>query len=580
MDLGGKLTKAIATIVPAALALTGCYSSYIYTTDGGCGDIVVADPYPELRVLSFTEQDAVDVVGFDAAWTLENVPEELRGNLSTGVTSTLPYGEIFKAYIIELSAELEESLGDLSYITDENVDLIIQAFDEVEPGDLVAVDSYTASYSSNPFYNLPEIAEIVGLFGEETSALAFFLSLLHPPATIVASCGEPFTTGSLDQWQGQSTEDVLRFENATSLEIYPGRDPGSIDFDSSSSTVSFAHASNQNAIPLYGSVMPIFTGFFDQAPELDALTKNMTEFELFWFYQLFWLEVQLELGLPPGIGVVNPDVQSSLAIELDTTIEDYLTNQILDILNSGSETAQTLEQLGIGELESYVVYTLFADDEGDETVFSYDYVRYYPGQDGGLVTLEVFQEEQAQQSVAQPYEGPVVSGVTPRQVSAGQAFTISGSNLQGISLVEIDGEAVEISSQGDSSIMAVLPAGLELGTKDLVITSDSGTLTAQSSLEVVIAGAAVDPTGAKSSIKKNGDSARVAVLNPVGVGKVQIMHNGKEIAWVNAVDEADPKLRGNVGSKYLVRTINLLPGKNALEVYVDGERIRRVAYTK
>jgi hypothetical protein len=34
------------------------------------------------------------------------------------------------------------------------------------------------------------------------------------------------------------------------------------------------------------------------------------------------------------------------------------------------------------------------------------------------------------------------------------------------------------------------------------------------------------------------------------------------------------------GVAYLVRTINLEPGKNALEIFVDGERVRRVAYTR
>jgi hypothetical protein len=62
------------------------------------------------------------------------------------------------------------------------------------------------------------------------------------------------------------------------------------------------------------------------------------------------------------------------------------------------------------------------------------------------------------------------------------------------------------------------------------------------------------------------------------------MLNGREIAWVRAIDATDPKLRTvtagpMAGVSYLVRTITLQPGKNALEIYVDGERVRRVAYT-
>lgn len=67
--------------------------------------------------------------------------------------------------------------------------------------------------------------------------------------------------------------------------------------------------------------------------------------------------------------------------------------------------------------------------------------------------------------------------------------------------------------------------------------------------------------------------------NIVGAGKIQFMVNGKEVAWVRAVDETDAKLREANGFYYLVRTVRLVPGqKNALEIYVDGERIWRAAY--
>ena len=58
------------------------------------------------------------------------------------------------------------------------------------------------------------------------------------------------------------------------------------------------------------------------------------------------------------------------------------------------------------------------------------------------------------------------------------------------------------------------------------------------------------------------------------------MVNGKEVAWVRAVDETDAKLREANGFYYLVRTVNLVQGqKNALEVYLDGQRILRAAYS-
>jgi hypothetical protein len=80
--------------------------------------------------------------------------------------------------------------------------------------------------------------------------------------------------------------------------------------------------------------------------------------------------------------------------------------------------------------------------------------------------------------------------------------------------------------------------------------------------------------------KIDGDSAKIYAKNIVGAGKVQFFLNGKEIAWVNASSSADSKLRTANGASYLVRTVEFAAGKNVLEVYVDGVRTTRTAYTK
>lgn len=67
---------------------------------------------------------------------------------------------------------------------------------------------------------------------------------------------------------------------------------------------------------------------------------------------------------------------------------------------------------------------------------------------------------------------------------------------------------------------------------------------------------------------------KVRLFDVVGAGKVQIFVNGKEIAWVNAVDASDFKLFDG----YLVRTVSLVEGKTAIEVFVDGTRVQRWAY--
>lgn len=72
----------------------------------------------------------------------------------------------------------------------------------------------------------------------------------------------------------------------------------------------------------------------------------------------------------------------------------------------------------------------------------------------------------------------------------------------------------------------------------------------------------------------------------VGGGKVQFYLNGVEIGWVRALDATEPKLRTLsagplAGNPYFVRTAQLELGrKNTLEIYVEGQRVHRVAYTR
>ena len=74
-------------------------------------------------------------------------------------------------------------------------------------------------------------------------------------------------------------------------------------------------------------------------------------------------------------------------------------------------------------------------------------------------------------------------------------------------------------------------------------------------------------------------TAKIYASNIVGQGKVQFFVNGKEVAWVRAVDGNDPKLRQANGSSYLVRTVELAEsGKTRLEVKVNGKRVRFTTY--
>ena len=181
-------------------------------------------------------------------------------------------------------------------------------------------------------------------------------------------------------------------------------------------------------------------------------------------------------------------------------------------------------------------------------------------------------------SESTPYTGPIVTPPAAVSFRPGGKALLPGSNLSGVSKVSVDGldANVKVNSAGELEI--TVPSSLKPGVYDLVIVSDSGTLTVQDGLRVAAGSGSVGATSeASPSTKlKEDNTVKVWVFDVVGAGKVQIFHNGKEIAWVNTTDSSDSKLT----SGYLVRTVDLAPGKNVIEVYVDGERVKRAAYTR
>lgn len=80
--------------------------------------------------------------------------------------------------------------------------------------------------------------------------------------------------------------------------------------------------------------------------------------------------------------------------------------------------------------------------------------------------------------------------------------------------------------------------------------------------------------------KMGATQAKMYAKDVIGAGKVSFVLNGKEIAWVNATDGSDPKLRIVGQNNYLVRTVNLSLGKNVLEVFISGERVKRTVYSR
>lgn len=174
---------------------------------------------------------------------------------------------------------------------------------------------------------------------------------------------------------------------------------------------------------------------------------------------------------------------------------------------------------------------------------------------------------------ATPYTGPVFDTAAERSVVAGSTARFTGSNLTGITKVSVNGSDLDFEISEDGELVLTLPSDLASGTYNLNVTSDSGNLTVQSALKVI---GKIDVEVRPSTKKQLDSTVKIRVFNVVDAGKVQVFVNGKEIAWVRATAESDSKLTKG----YLVRTIVLVSGKNAIETYVDGVRIDRKAYSK
>ena len=210
----------------------------------------------------------------------------------------------------------------------------------------------------------------------------------------------------------------------------------------------------------------------------------------------------------------------------------------------------------------------------------FSYARYTSVLWGVAAATQQFQAGSASpaQVEATPYTGPIVQAPGAlRPVASGARMVLDGSNLTGVSKVTIDGKDASGKVNSEGKLEITVPEGLASGTYDLVITSDSGLLTVQDAIVISGSSFVTEATEARPSTRlKEDNTVKVYVFHVVGAGKVQIMHNGKEVAWVNTNDPDDAKILND----YLVRTLELVDGKNVIEIWVDGKRVDRKAYTK
>ena len=180
-----------------------------------------------------------------------------------------------------------------------------------------------------------------------------------------------------------------------------------------------------------------------------------------------------------------------------------------------------------------------------------------------------------------PYTGPLLQDFSSRtlDVCTPKSITITGIRLLGAT-ASVQGKSVTVLENTDTKLVLAFPAGLTPGNNvDLVINSSSGTLTHQDAFDIPAdTCTAVLSKGRWTQLQSDGKTVKMYAKDPIGDGKIQFFVDGKEIAWVNAVDEADLKLSFASSYPYLVRSVALHEGKNRFEIKLDGVRVWRATY--
>jgi hypothetical protein len=163
-----------------------------------------------------------------------------------------------------------------------------------------------------------------------------------------------------------------------------------------------------------------------------------------------------------------------------------------------------------------------------------------------------------------PYTGPLPTNYSDRILAIGDEVTISGLRLNLVTSCTIDGVTAVISNKSADSFAIVIPAGLEPGLKDLVMTGPAGRLTAQGALTIQRSIPAIIHEAQASSKLNAGSFNGHVVVYAKG-------HKGKTLSWKIAgkwfetivTEDYQVFRRGTIAVGLEVK----------VDLFVDGERL-------
>jgi hypothetical protein len=275
------------------------------------------------------------------------------------------------------------------------------------------------------------------------------------------------------------------------------------------------------------------------------------------------MDLTYETALSVGFGSVAGDLNSPATnfpshFYWDATINEY-----------GNPVGHNYLPATTAQLTNRAFVSAAGFDMENSWVLNGSYPELRP-----VVYLGQYSRSQSQASSA-----PSVSVVTSGPSSFGAAgglLRLEGVGLRGLGQVKLGNQSLFIQILSDTSAVVLIPAGLTAGSYDLEVIGFQGTLRVQNAVTITGPSVGVEP-GYWTQRQPDG-AVKIYAKNVIGEGKVQFFVDGKEIAWVNAIDATDPKLSSASGNLYLVRSVELKPGKNRFEIKLDGGRVWRTTY--
>jgi len=172
--------------------------------------------------------------------------------------------------------------------------------------------------------------------------------------------------------------------------------------------------------------------------------------------------------------------------------------------------------------------------------------------------------------------GPIPTGYSDRSPAVGDPVVVSGFRLSTVTSCTIDGIEAQISSVSATGFTLIVPAGVEPGLKNLVISSAYGRLIAQGAITVTekvvpVAEPVVEPVVATGKVNAGSFLGYVAIYAKG--------HKGSTLSW----KIAGKWFKTTITDEYKVyqrKTVAVGMDVN-VDVYIDGvKQLSKVVATR